>query len=225
MIIRKAILYIYLTWLSTAGVSGQIALSFVPTLSNYSILSDNNIPESLTIDVFKMYIGNLAFYDTESKNWIKYHDYYLLDSSNPESFSININTEISADFDSIQFGIGVDSLTHEQGAFSGALDPIHGMYWTWQSGYINFKLEGKCRSCNTRNHDFQFHLGGYAHGYNTYRQVTLAIEDIDQLTIELPLDFIIDQLDSGDKCTIMSPGDRAVELSEILATQCKIKEL
>ncbi len=99
------------------------------------------------------------------------------------------------------------------------------MYWTWQSGYINFKLEGKCSSCATRNHQFQYHLGGYTRGYNTYRQVTLAVDDIAQMTIELRLDSIIDQLDSGDKCTIMSPGDRAVELSEILASQCKIKEL
>ena len=39
--------------------------------------------------------------------------------------------------------LGVDSVLNYNGVHEGALDPINGMYWTWQTGYIHCKLEGK----------------------------------------------------------------------------------
>jgi hypothetical protein len=50
----------------------------------------------------------------------------------------------------ITFSAGIDSLTSTAGIQKGVIDPINGMYWAWQSGYVNFKIEGKSSSCPTR---------------------------------------------------------------------------
>jgi hypothetical protein len=59
---------------------------------------------------------------------------------------------------------------------AGDLDPIKGMYWAWQSGYINMKIEGKSSSCRTRKNEFQFHIGGYLSPYYAMRKVALTYD-------------------------------------------------
>ena len=76
--------------------------------------------------------------------------------------------------DKIKFNLGIDSLTNVSGVMGGDLDPTKGMYWTWQSGYINFKMEGSSAVCPTRNHEFQFHIGGYQDPF--YAMQTLELE-------------------------------------------------
>ena len=63
------------------------------------------------------------------------------------------------------------------GAIGGTLDPINGMYWAWNSGYVNFKIEGTSTLSNARKNAFKFHLGGYQHPYNSYRAVLIKIDD------------------------------------------------
>jgi len=48
----------------------------------------------------------------------------------------------------------VDSLANVSGAMSNDLDATKGMYWSWQSGFINLKIEGKSASCKTRKINF-----------------------------------------------------------------------
>lgn len=60
----------------------------------------------------------------------------------------------------LTFSFGVDSLKQTHPNYSGDLNPLKNMYWTWQSGYIQLKAEGKvCR--NGKWEDFQLHLGGF----------------------------------------------------------------
>ena len=72
------------------------------------------------------------------------------------------------EFDAIQFNLGIDSLTNVSGALGGDLDPTKGMYWTWQNGYVNFKLQGTSDLCNNPKNEFEFHLGGYLKPFNNY---------------------------------------------------------
>ena len=72
----------------------------------------------------------------------------------PSSLALQIPSNIP--FSKLKFQLGIDSLTNVSGAMGGDLDPTKGMYWTWQSGYINMKIEGKSNSCKTRKNQFQF---------------------------------------------------------------------
>jgi hypothetical protein len=61
----------------------------------------------------------------------------------------------------ITFSLGVDSLKQAKPLYSGDLNPLKNMYWTWQSGYIQLKAEGKIHKPNGSWEAFQLHLGGF----------------------------------------------------------------
>ena len=70
--------------------------------------------------------------------------------------------------------IGVDSLHNCSGAQSGVLDPINGMFWTWNTGYIFMKLEGKSPASKSPGHIFEYHIGGYKEPTNFIRTASLT---------------------------------------------------
>ena len=64
-----------------------------------------------------------------------------------ESQEVVLKNIPAGDYNQITFTIGVDSLrsTMDVSKRPGVLDPAQGhdgMYWTWNSGYIFFKMEG-----------------------------------------------------------------------------------
>lgn len=116
---------------------------------------------------------------------------------------------MTAQYDELQFSIGIDSTTNALGALGGALDPINGMYWTWQSGYIHFKLEGKRKRGTDKAQNFQYHIGGYQHPYNTCRSIRLKTENHDTLLLSLDIKTMIQTAEHN----IMSPGPAALKLA------------
>jgi len=46
-----------------------------------------------------------------------------------------LTCSIPNDVETLSFGL--DSIDNVQTSFEGALDPIHGMFWTWNAGYVN----------------------------------------------------------------------------------------
>lgn len=177
-----------------------------------------NTTDSIQFDVLKMYIGNLSL---ESKGGIsQQNDVHLLDLSIPESLTFEIqNQPIPYTFG---FDIGIDSLTNVSGAMGGDLDPLKGMYWTWQSGYINIKIEGIATSSSARNNEFQYHLGGYQFSKKAIQRRSFNASNQSHFIFELPLDKLIPALDLAQTPAIMSPSTKAVELSEHIASELKL---
>jgi hypothetical protein len=169
----------------------------------------------VNIDNLKFYISNLQII---AKNKIVFQDSLparLIDIENKSSLSINLKQKKK--FDKIVFNLGIDSLINVSGAYGGDLDPTNGMYWTWQSGYINFKLEGTDPLCKSRHQKFQYHLGGYAAPYNSLQQISLILDKKStRAEIRLPIDQFLKAANPQNQSEIMSPGSRAVELSAIL---------
>ena len=51
---------------------------------------------------------------------------------------------------------------------TGVLDPSGAgadMYWTWNSGYIFFKMEGTSPAATGMGNSFMYHIGGFG-GYS-----------------------------------------------------------
>jgi hypothetical protein len=48
------------------------------------------------------------------------------------------------------------------------------MYWAWNSGYINVKIEGASSFVSNDDHKFEFHIGGYMSPYTTVRQICIT---------------------------------------------------
>ena len=73
------------------------------------------------------------------------------------------------------------------------------MYWTWQSGYINFKIEGNSPLCSSSKSKFAFHIGGFQHPFNAIQHIVLDKNSASDITVEIKLDdfFKSVQLDQG----------------------------
>lgn len=172
--------------------------------------------DSFTVNKLRFYISNMQLLknDNPLASAIKKHQ--LIDIEKPES--MNFILDHLPDFDQIRFEIGVDSLTNSNGAHGEDLDPVHGMYWTWNSGYINFKLEGTSPKCDSRNNAYQFHIGGFIHPYNSIRSITLNVPEDADLNIILDLDRFISQLNFKEQHTIMSPSKTSMEIADLLTT-------
>lgn len=173
---------------------------------------------ALKIETLRFYISNLRFTQDDSVTWKEKDSYHLYDRSS-EKNTFNVSVPASIRFNKIQFDLGIDSLTNVSGVMGGDLDPTKGMYWTWQSGYINLKLEGKSEQCSNPKKEFQFHLGGYQYPYKTMQTVSLNLSSKDQVHVVFDVEQFLRTVDLHKQDHIMSPDDEAVRLS-LAAAAC-----
>lgn len=148
--------------------------------------------DPVSISLLQYYISNIEFVKGNGDRYTvpKASSFFLIKESVDSSKSIALMVPDGV-YSAITFLVGVDSLTSTLGIEqrTGVLDPGRdmavgeSMYWTWNSGYIFFKMEGSSPSIpadKTGFREFEYHIGGYG-GYNSP-----TINNIRRVTIELP---------------------------------------
>lgn len=180
--------------------------------------------DSVQFDNIRFYLSNIQF-EMDDKTWIKDTvSAHLIDVFDPASLQITTQKIDLKRLKTIHFNLGIDSLTNVSGALGGDLDPQKGMYWAWQSGYINLKIEGRSPRCKTRKNVFQYHIGGYLQPFYSMRKVELPINNagvnrnrggVPQgviLTVDFSLFF--ENLSIPTQNSIMMPGKDAMQLAD-----------
>ena len=217
---------LYLLFSHTVGVAQRVNISFSAAMGGKEIRLNSNFisneKDSLQINQLKFYISNIQFLKDDEIVFTELNSYHLIDFNMSASTSLFIKTFRSISYNSIRFYLGIDSLTNVSGALGGELDPTHGMYWTWQSGYINFKMEGEVSRREEPLKEFQFHLGGYQPPFNALQKVELLVSNED-IKIVLNLNPFLKSINLSHDHHIMSPSTKAVELSEMLAKNFNLK--
>jgi hypothetical protein len=170
----------------------------------------------LEIEVCKFYVGNFVFYNNKTEVG-REDGYFLMEKGKREDLVFHFSS--NRGFDAFEFDLGVDSITHESGIMTGDLDPIQNMYWTWQAGYINSKIEGKWMGL-----PIQLHLGGFQYPFRADQKVCVHCTK-EQYTYSFPSfldgDFIsrLNATQSSTGWHIMSPRKEAVDWMQWLATK------
>lgn len=205
----------------------KLRVQVVPLFEASTLKLEQDYPlpgnNKISFETLRFYFSGLAFYRDGIQVFSEENSYHLMDLSDENSMHAGIQLPEGLIYNSIGFNIGVDSIMNTSGAQSGDLDPVHGMYWAWQSGYINFKLEGTSNLCTTRKNRFQFHLGGYLPPNNAMQRVQLPVKQDADIIIEMPVDRFLSQLDLSKQNTIMIPCAEAVTLSRNLAGLFEIR--
>lgn len=183
----------------------------VLVLDSAYLLANSNTIKFTTL---KFYITNIRLYKNEKIVWQEKHSFHLYDASEEARQSFQIDVPAKIQYTHIAFNLGIDSLTNVSGAMGGDLDPTKGMYWTWQSGYINFKLEGTSSLITNPKKEFQFHLGGYMHPFNTLQNVYLKIKQPGKINVLFDVKRFLEAIELTSQHHIMSPNTDAVKLSE-----------
>ena len=170
--------------------------------------------DSLQLTKLKFYLTNFRLLATvpilpnEDKN-------LLIDGFHKNKFKLNFTVPKNTKDLLLVCDLGVDKKHNTSGANSGDLDPGNGMFWSWQSGYINFKIEGVSPSCNTRKNKFQFHIGGYQTPHQTKRQLSFKLENWDKynLVISIELSKFFDDLELGTINQLTTTGAKASQMA------------
>ncbi len=138
------------------NVVGTAPLTLGNTLQYQNLNGD-----SFSVSTYKYYVTNIRLTDNNNNVWAEPESYHLINHADASSLTITLAGMPEATYTSISFMIGVDSARNVSGAQTGALDPANDMFWTWSSGYIMAKFEGKSPSSTVAANMLLFHVAGY----------------------------------------------------------------
>lgn len=169
--------------------------------------------KEIQFSTLRFYLSGFSLFYNDSMVWQETNSYHLIDAAQPESQTWELELPKDLTYNTMRFNIGIDSTTSCSGAMGGDLDPTKGMFWSWNSGYINFKLEGNYADCPSRNHQFEYHLGGYAHPYATLQQLMVAAAPDKPIDLHMDLARFLNGLNLEKEYRVMSPGLKAFEMA------------
>ncbi|RPD42344.1 MbnP family protein [Chitinophaga barathri] len=178
---------------------GNIQVTFknvvngVPLVLNTAPYTNAN-GETFTVTTFKYYISNISLIKMDNSELRVPDSYFLVDENTAASKTITFNAPVG-EYRAVAFKIGVDSIRNVSGAQTGALDPVNGMFWSWNSGYIMAKMEGTSPASTAPGQTLTFHIGGFKGNFNAVQDVnlvspislTVGLERRPQLTITADL--------------------------------------
>ena len=167
---------------------GTIVLSFNHFFRNKALrfAPDSFITkagDTIRISECKYYISNITLTKSDGSTW-NAGNYSLVDVEVPKNI---ILTKVPAGtYNRISFLVGVDASRNHSGAQDGDLDPSWGMSWTWNTGYIFFRLKGFYTSINK---GFSFDLGGDDNIMSAHFNFDPVIIDANSKTISVKSDM------------------------------------
>ena len=197
---KTLFLYIFL-WISLLSIGcddepqiqgeGQLTIEFDNRVGDDDLVLGtvyiNSSNETFTLSKLNYYISNIKLRTNDDREFVVPQDssYFLVMEDDEESQEVVIKNIPAGDYNQITFTIGVDSVRSKMDITErqGVLDPAQGhdgMYWTWNSGYIFFKMEGTSPAAPAdADHKFYYHIGGYGGydtpGLNNIREATIAL--------------------------------------------------
>ncbi len=166
---------------------GEVGFEFTNYVGNnqLAINTDTYVTpanDSFIVTKFNYYISNIHIVKSDGTEYIEPESYHLVQHNLASSKHFHLANVPAGTYTAVSFLIGVDSARNESGAQTGALDPINGMFWTWNTGYIMAKLEGTSPQSMGSGKSFTYHIGGYKGQFTGVRKVTLTFSEPMKLT-------------------------------------------
>lgn len=159
-----------------AGPTGSLYLELEPSVGaaplqlNAGTYANGN-GEQFTVSAFKYYLSNVKLRRVDGSQYAVPDSYFLVDVAQAGSQHITLPGVPAGEYTGLSFVVGVDSARNVAGAQTGALDPVHGMFWDWNSGYIFMRLEGTSPASATGR--LLFAIMGFQRPYNALRTIGL----------------------------------------------------
>ena len=197
----------------------EVSIQFVPCWKDGQVITANQIIadssiDSLQLNTMRFYLHKVELTFQGKQVWAPNNEHFLVDVMDDKRASVQLILPEHLKYDELSFVVGVDSALQVNGAHSGALDAMEGMYWTWQSGYIHWKLEAVAKIGGKRE-TITWHVGGYRQPFSTLRRVSLPIVSV---STPMKIGFDVYSLLAANQTnvdyTIMSPSKQAMHLAD-----------
>lgn len=211
--------------------TGTVAMKFENYVGNSALelnslnYYQNEHGDNFRVTRYKYYISNIVLKGENGISYAEAESYHLLDQEDKSTLSFNMANVPAGKYTSVQLMIGVDSLKNVSGAQTGALDPAHGMFWTWSSGYIMAKVEGTSPQIPTADKMLSIHIGGFSGEFNATHTVvlplpnTITVTDASANKITVKADLLAwfkspNLIDFSTLYAIGSVGTESVKISQ-----------
>jgi hypothetical protein len=189
-----------------------------PGQTNYQ----NEAGDTFNVTKFQYYLSNFSLTDSDGETIKLSSACFLVNEDSAGSKTITLENVPAGRYNSISFMIGVDSLLNCTGAQTGSLDPINGMFWTWNSGYIMMKLEGTSPSSHLPGHMIEFHVGGYRAPHKAQRWVTIPVSTLkiqrstssEKVYMKADIGFLFKGINFRQSAGMMTPGVMADKMAD-----------
>ncbi len=123
----------------------------------------------LKFNKIKYYISNVILKREDGTEWVDENCYYLMDEWASSVNEIHLKNIPAGNYTQLSYLVGVDSAMNVEGDQAGVLAPANNMLWSWASGYIFIKLEG--RSPQADRGFFAYHVGGFSGNLSVLERV------------------------------------------------------
>lgn len=167
--------------------------------------------DSVQVTSFKCYVSNFQVNGKATlKNSVE--NVFLLDAAEPSS--LFIFPALSSSAESIRFDLGMDSSLNTCGVLAGPFDPLLGMYWAWNTGYIQLKISGTAR-LKGESIPFEYHVGGYRQPNATCERINIAAG---RKSVQMDMQPFLMSLPYASQPKIMHPCAAAKTIHHTFAT-------
>ncbi|MEO8174170.1 MAG: MbnP family protein [Sediminibacterium sp.] len=218
-----------------AAASKKITLIFHHRIGNEELITGNSIKnilgETISVDRFRYYVSNFSITDDKGVNIKLPVEYFLVDEEDASTKTITL-TIPAISVTHINFLLGVDSIRNVSGIQTGALDPVKGMFWTWNSGYVMAKLEGTSDESTSAGGRFTYHIGGFRKGMNTTKMIDLEIDNNHQSFEAVHISADINhwfkgstELKISETPVCHSPGTLAMKIADNYSTMFSVNSI
>jgi hypothetical protein len=169
--------------------SGMLSLEFDNIIGDETLRFDsqdytNAAGEKFSITTLKYFVSNIKLKKADGSEYVvpQADSYFMVDGRDEDTrFAKVIVPE--GNYTSVSFVLGVDSLQNyspiENRTGVLNLTTSSDMYWSWNSGYIFFKLEGISPAINdsTGINIFRYHIGGFKDAMQNIREVNVNLNN------------------------------------------------
>ena len=211
---------------------GQLVLQFQNRVGDTALqLYDRQYStrqgEPFVVTRFRYYVSKIRCTDAAGVETLLSDRSYLVDEADPASLQIILKGP-ATHIRSLKFLLGVDSALNTSGVQEGDLDPARGMFWTWNSGYIFAKLEGKSDSSHAPAHLLTWDIGGFRGSSNAAREISLQVPAGDSRQLVIQAD-ILQWFDGRRPIGIAQhpvchqPGPLAMQIADNYSTMFQIR--
>lgn len=175
------------------SVNGPISVEFDNVAGSEDLtLNRNNYyvtknGDSVRFTKMKYYVSNFVFTNVDGSVYTVPQDssYHLVIEGDSSTYEADFNIP-EGEYKTVSFLLGVDSLrnTMDVSKRTGDLDVsdanVTDMYWTWNSGYIFYKLEGTSpQVAGMMGKDFYYHIGLFG------GKTSATLNNIKTITLDL----------------------------------------
>lgn len=136
----------------------------------------NAAGERYNINLFRFYVSNIKLKGANgTPDYVQPESYHLVHFTSESTYSLTLPNVPDGMYSGIEWMLGVDSARNISGAQTGALDPANGMFWTWNSGYVQFQLEGSMPDSAV---EFLYHIGGFKGQFSPLHTQTIVLPQL-----------------------------------------------